>query len=49
MCLLAAVTAPRKIIKISLDVFERGENVIQNGILDFAFRLNQSSGIALES
>jgi len=47
----AGVLAPRtgKIIKNRLNVFERGENLPQNGILNVTFRLSQSSGIALES
>jgi len=28
--------------------FERGENLLQNSILNFTFRLSQSSGIALK-
>jgi len=38
--LLTAALAPRKvkIIKNGLDVFEREENLLQNGILKFAFR-----------
>jgi len=38
-----------KIIKNSLNIFERGENLVQNGLLHFEFRLSQSSEIALES
>jgi len=34
---------------LSAIVFERGENLLQNGILNFLFRLNQSTGSALES
>jgi len=43
---LAAVVAPRtgKIIKNGLRVFQSGENMLQNGILYFAFKLSQSSG-----
>jgi len=48
--LVAAVAAvtPRKgkIIK-NVDVFERGENLLQNGILRFVFRFSQSSEIAV--
>jgi len=37
MCLLVATIRPRtgKIINIGLNVFERRENLLQNGILDF--------------
>jgi len=40
MCLLAAAVVRRTgtIIKNGLNVFERGENLLQNGVLDFAFR-----------
>jgi len=34
-----------KIIKNSLNVFEREENLLQNGVLHFVFRLSQSSEI----
>jgi len=39
---LAAVVAPRtgKIIN-GLDVFERGKNLLQNGILHLVFRFSQ--------
>jgi len=42
--------APRsgKIIKNGLRVFERGENLLQNGILHFVFNLSQSSEIVLQ-
>jgi len=48
VCLLAAVVAPRtgKIIN-NRCVLERQNNLLQNGVLNFPFRLNQSSGIAL--
>jgi len=48
---LVAVVARRtgKIIKNGLDVFESGENLLQNGILHFVFRFSQLSEIALES
>jgi len=48
---LVTVVAPRagKIIKNGFGVFERGENLLQNCILHFVFRYNQSSEIALES
>jgi len=49
---LVAVVAPRasKIVKNGLRLFEKGENLLQMGILvHFGFRLNQSSEIALES
>jgi len=48
---LAAAVAPRtgEIIKNGLSVFERGENLLQNGILHFAFTLSQSSEIVLQS
>jgi len=47
---LAAPVAPRigKIIKNSLRVFERGENLLQNGIL-YAFKFGQSSEIVLQT
>jgi len=47
---LAAAVAPRagKIIENGLHVFERGENLLQNGVLHFVFRFSQSSEIALE-
>jgi len=40
LCLLAAAVAPRtgKITKNSLNIFERGTNLLQNGILSFALR-----------
>jgi len=31
-----------KIIKNGLGVFERGENLLQNGLLHFVFKLSQS-------
>jgi len=38
-----------KIIKNGLnDIFERGENLLQNGVLHFVFRFSQSSEMALE-
>jgi len=42
----AAAVAPRtgKMNKNRLSFFERGENLLQNGILHFAFKLSQSSG-----
>jgi len=48
---LAAAVVPRagKINKNSLSVFERGENLLQRGILHFVFKLSQSSGILLQS
>jgi len=48
---LVAAVAPRtgKIIKNGLHVFERGENLLQNGILNFVFRFSRSSEVALES
>jgi len=41
----AVPAAPRtgKIIKNGLRVFEREENLLQNGILHFVFKLSQSS------
>jgi len=36
------VTSPGKIIKNGLNVFERGENLLQNGISQFVFRVSQS-------
>jgi len=38
-----------KIIKNSLNVFELGGNLLQNGTLHFAFKLNQSLEIVLQS
>jgi len=39
-CLLVAAVALRtgKIIKNGLNAFGRGENLLQNGVLSFAFR-----------
>jgi len=50
---LAATVTPRteKIIKNGLRVFERGENLLQNGILHFVFRWKVSfseRGLALK-
>jgi len=47
---LAEAVAPRtgKIIKNGLRVFERRENLLQNGILHFAFKISQSSEIVLQ-
>jgi len=39
---IKTVTSPGKIIKNGLNVFERGENLLQNGILQFVFRVSQS-------
>ena len=38
-----------KIMKNALEVLERGQNLLKNGIINFAFRLSQSSVIALQS
>jgi len=48
---LVAVVAPRtdKIIISGLGVFEKGENLQQNGILHFAFKFSQSLEIVLQS
>jgi len=48
---LAAAVANRtgKIVKNGLHVFEKGGNLLQNGILQFAFKLSQSSEIVLQS
>jgi len=48
---LAAAVAPRvgKIIKNGRRVFEWGENLLQKGILDFAFKLSQSLEIVFQS
>jgi len=43
---VAVVSHTGKIIQNGLSVFEREENWLQNGILDFAFRQSQSSVIA---
>jgi len=42
---LVTDVAPRvdKINKNGLSVFERGDNLLQNGILHFVFKLSQSS------
>jgi len=37
-----------KFIKNDLGVFERGENLLKNGILHFVFRFSQLSEIALK-
>jgi len=37
-----------KIIKNGFNVFERGENLLQNSVFHFVFRLSQSSDIALQ-
>jgi len=49
---LVAVMTPHtgKIVKNSLRVFERGENLLQNGnIANFVFWFSQSSELELES
>jgi len=48
---LAAAVAPRtgEIIRNGLGVFEKAENLLQNGILHFAYKLSQSSEIVLQS
>ena len=46
---VAIAPSTDKIIKTNLDVLERGQNLLKNGILNFAFRLSQSSVIALQS
>jgi len=38
---LAGVVAPRAGKTIGASVFERWENLLQNGVLHFVFRLNQ--------
>jgi len=47
---LAAAVVPRtgKIIKKGRRVFERGENLLPNGILHFVFTLSQSSEIRVK-
>jgi len=47
---LTVVVAPRtsKIIRNRLNVFEGGENLLQNGVFHFVFRLSQSPEIALQ-
>jgi len=47
---LAVAIAPRtvKIIKNDIRVFEGGDNLLQNGILHFAFKLSHSSKIVLQ-
>jgi len=48
--LVAVVALPTsKIIKNGFRVFERGENLLQNGILHFVLKLSQSSEIVLQS
>jgi len=44
---VAAAPHTGKIIK-NLVFFERGENLLQNGIPNFVFRLSQLSGMAME-
>jgi len=46
-----AAVAPHtsKIIENGLHIFEREENLLQNSILHFVFKLNQSSEIGLQS
>jgi len=44
----AVVTRTGKIMKNGLHVFERGENLLQNGIFNFVFTLSQSPEIALK-
>jgi len=48
---LAVAVAPRTgiIIKNDLHVFERGQDLLQNGILHFVYKLSQSSEIVLQS
>jgi len=48
---LVATVAPRtgKFITNDHRVFEKGENLLQNGILQCVFRFSQSSEIALGS
>jgi len=38
-----------QIVKNGLHVFDRGENLLQNGMLHFVFRFSQSLEITLES
>jgi len=47
---LVVVVAPRtgKIIKNGHNVFEGGENLLQNDVFHFVFRLSQSPKIALQ-
>jgi len=52
--MLASFAAPVvphtvKIIKNGLHVFERGEILLQNGILHFLFKLSKLSEIVLQS
>jgi len=46
-----AVVAPHtdKIMKNGLMFFDTRENLLQNGVFHFVFRLNQSSEIVLQS
>jgi len=48
---MTALVAPRtgEIIKNNLSVFERGENLLQKGVLHFVFKSSQSSEIVFES
>jgi len=38
-----------RIMKNGLHIFERGKNLLQNGILHFVFKLTHSSEIVLQS
>jgi len=48
---LEAAVGPRtgKINKNRHSVFEREENLLQNGILNFAFKLSKSSEVVFQS
>jgi len=48
---LVAPVVPRagKIIKNGHRVFEREENLLQNGVLHFVFKLSQPSELVLQS
>jgi len=51
MTLPVTVVAPSigKINNYGFSVFGRGENLLQNGILHFVFKLSQSSKIVLQT
>ena len=48
---LAGAVAPStgKIMQNAPELFERGQNLLQNGILNFAISLSQSPAIAFQS
>jgi len=48
MSLIAAVAPHTRKIWKNRRVFERGQNLLQNDVLNFTFRLSQLSGITFE-